>query len=115
RKLKRLTGIRAGVKRDFKTWFGTGKTGVYPASVRGACRFLYFMGKTEHGVLQMKLLIMFPSCSPNTVPMFGLKEKRKISCRKDLLRRIVQTANSRKKRILWTFGLIPVLPIKLYC
>lgn len=58
-----------------------------------------------------------PGAAPlyiNTVRIFGSNVRRRIFFRKDIRMSILQTANSQKKWILWTFGLIPVLLIKVF-
>src|SRR5699024_5943086 len=88
----------------------------FPDSGRGAYRFRYFTLKMVHRSLRMKQSNMFLNCSQSMDLTFGLKKKLKNCYRKDLLLNTVQMASLQKKQILWTFGSIQALLMKLfYC
>src|SRR5690625_457434 len=107
-KLRKSIGIPTGGKQDFIIWSGTGRTGVFPDNVPGAFRYLFFMRRIKHRLLQMIPFPMFPTFSGNTAQMCGLKGKRRIYCRKVLHLNTVLTGNLRRKQILWMSGLTPV-------
>lgn len=75
-------------------------------------RSRYFMQKTVSRSSLTKRLNTCLSCSNSTAQTYGLKERQKTSCRKDLHIREARTESSRKSKTLWMYGLIQVLPIR---